>query len=92
MPLGSWILLHGSEKKSIVSHLVQTYDVNAEIAEVCKQQVEDSGGYPRHIVAFFIADTKAQVLLGGCSNFTAKNPAAVVCWLCVTVWLWCCLC
>ena len=32
--------------------------------------------------AFFIADTKAQVILGGCSSFKAKNPAATVCWLC----------
>ena len=81
-PLGSWILLPGSENKSIVGRVVPTYDVNADIAEVCRQQVLDSGTYPRHIMAFFIAVTKAQDLLGGCSNFTPKNPTAPVCWLC----------
>ena len=35
----------------------------------------------RKVICFFIADTKAQVILGGCSSFTAKNPAATVCWL-----------
>ena len=33
------------------------------------------------MISFFIADTKAQVILGGCSSFTARNPAATVCWL-----------
>ena len=34
------------------------------------------------MISFFIADTKAQFILGGCSSFTAKNSAATVCWLC----------
>ena len=63
MPLGLWILLRGSEKQSIVRHLVQTYHVNADVADVCKERFEDSGGYARHIVAFVIAFAKALILL-----------------------------
>ena len=82
MPIGFWILLCGQEKKSIVCHLVPTYDVNADSADVCQQRFEDGGGYPHHIVAFFVADTKGHVRLGGCSNFNVKNPGTVVCRLC----------
>ena len=32
MPLGSWILLRGSEKKAIISQLAEVYDLNAEDA------------------------------------------------------------
>ena len=82
MPLGSWILLRGSEKKAIISQLAAVYDLNADLTEVAQQQIPDKGGYLRKVICFFIADTKAQVILGGCSFFTAKNPAATVCWLC----------
>ena len=82
MPLGSWILLRGSEKKAIISQLAEVYDLNADLIEVAQQQIADKGGYLRKVIPFFIADTKAQVILGGCSLFTAKNPAATVCWLC----------
>ena len=82
MPLGSWILLRGSEKKAIISQLAEVYDLNADLTEVAQQQIPDKGGYLRKVICFFIADTKAQVILGGCSSFTAKNPAATVCWLC----------
>ena len=82
MPLGSWILLRGSEKKAIISQLAEVYDLNADLTEVAQQQIPDKGGYLRKVISFFIADTKAQVILGGCSSFTAKNPAATVCWLC----------
>ena len=81
MPLGSWILLRGSEKKAIISQLAEVYDLNADLTEVLQQQIPDKGGYLRKVICFFIADTKAQVILGGCSSFTAKNPAATVCWL-----------
>ena len=56
------------------------------IIEVAQQQIPDKGGYLRKVISFFIADTKAQVILGGCSSFTAKNPAATVCWLCGKNW------
>ena len=74
MPLGSWILLRGSEKKAIISELAEVYDLNADLTEVAQQQIPDKGGYLRKVISFFIADTKAQVILGGCSSFTAKTP------------------
>ena len=52
---------------------MHTYDVNADIVEFCKRRVDNSGGYPRHIVALFVANTKAQVLLGGCSNLLRRT-------------------
>ena len=82
MPLGFWILLRGSEKKAIISQLAEVYDLNADLIEVAQQQIPDKGGYLCKVIPFFIADTKAQVILGGCSSFTAKNPTATVCWLC----------
>ena len=82
MPLGSWILLRGSEKKAILSQLAEVYDLNADLIQVAQQQIPDTGGYLRKVIPFFQADTKAQVILGGCSSFTAKNPAPTVCWLC----------
>ena len=74
MPLGSWILLRGSEKKAIISQLAEVYDLNADLIEVAQQQIPDKGGYLRSVIPFFIADTKAQVILGGCSSVTAKKP------------------
>ena len=74
MPLGSWILMRGSEKKAIISQLAEVYDLNADLTEVAQQQIPDNGGYLRKVICFFIADTKAQVILGGCSSFTAKKP------------------
>ena len=67
MPLGSWILLRGSEKKAIISQLAEVYDLNADLIEVAQQQIPDKGGYLRKVIPFFIADTKAQVILGGWS-------------------------
>ena len=82
MPLGSGILLCGSERKAIISQWAEVYDLNADLIEVAQQQIPDKGGYLREVIPFFIADTKAQVILGGSSSFTAQNPAATVCWLC----------
>ena len=33
MPLGSWILLRGSEKKAVISQLAEVYDLNADLIE-----------------------------------------------------------
>ena len=59
MPLGSWILLRGSEKKAIISQLAEVYDLNADLTEVAQQHIPDKGGYLRKVIFFFIADTKA---------------------------------
>ena len=65
MPSGSWILLHGSEKKAIITKLAEVYDLNADLIEVAQQQIPDKGGYLRKVISLFIAHTKAQVILGG---------------------------
>ena len=82
MPLGSWILLRGSDKKAIITQLAEVYDLNADLIEVAQQQIPNKGGYLRKVISFFIADTKAQVIWGVCSSLTAEIPAATVCWMC----------
>ena len=82
MPLGSWNLPRGSEKKAVISQCAQVYDLNADLTEVAQQLIPDKGGDLRNVISFFIADTKAQAFFGGCSAFTAKKTAATVCWLC----------
>ena len=82
MPLGSCILLRGSAKKAIDTQLAEVYDLNADLIELAQQQIPHKGAYLRKVIPSFIADTKAQVILGGCSSFRAKTPAAIVCWLC----------
>ena len=74
---------------AVTTQLAEVYDLNADLIEVAQQQIPDKGGYLRkvhHDSFFFIADTKAQEILGGCSSFTAKNPAATVYWLCGKNW------
>ena len=53
MPLGSWILLRGSEKKAINTPLAEVYDLNADLTEVAQQQIPDKGGYLRKVISFF---------------------------------------
>ena len=74
MPLGSWILLRGSEKKAIISQLAEVYDLNADLTEVAQQQIPDKGGYLRKVICSFMADTKSQVILGGCPPSRPKTP------------------
>ena len=74
-------MLRGSEKKAIISQLAGVYELNTHLIGVAQQRIPDKGSYLRKVIPFFIADTKAQVILGGCSSFTAKSPAATACWL-----------
>ena len=53
MPLGSWILLRGPEKKAIFTQLAEVYDLNADLIEVTQQQIPDKGGYLRKVISFF---------------------------------------
>ena len=50
MPLGSWILLRGSEKKAIISQLAEVYDMNADLTEVAHppQRPPDYGMHGVH--------------------------------------------
>ena len=40
-------------------------------------QVTDEGGFATSVICVIIADTKAQVALSGCQNFTNKAPLTV---------------
>ena len=49
---------------------------------VNEKQVLNEKGFPTPVVFVLIVDTKAQVALSGCRNFTCNDPLAHVCWLC----------
>ena len=82
LPLGSWVLLHGSETTQILRDLAQEDNLNLDVLHVNAMQVLNEGGYPTPVVCVIIADTKAQVALFGCRNFKCNDPLAPVCWLC----------
>ena len=82
LPLGSWVLLQGSETTQILRDLADLENLNLDVLAVNAMQVLNEGGYPTPVACVIIADTKAQVALSGCRNFKCNDPLAPVCWLC----------
>ena len=65
LPLGSWVLLQGSETTQILRDLAHQENLNLDVLDVNSMQVLNEGGYPTPVVCVNIADTKAQVALSG---------------------------
>ena len=82
LPLGSWVLLQGSETTQILRDLAHQENLNLDVLDVNAMQVLNEGGYPTPVTCVIIADTKAQVALSGCRNFKCNDSLAPVCWLC----------
>ena len=82
MPLGSWVLLKGSETTQILRDLAHQENLNLDVLDVNAMQVLNEGGYPTPVTSVIVADTKAQVALWGRWNFKCNDPLALVCWLC----------
>ena len=82
LPLGSWVLLQGSETTQILRYLAHHENLNLDVLDVNAMQVFNEGGYPTPVTCVIIADTKAQVALSGCRNFKSNDPLAPVCRLC----------
>ena len=82
LPLGSWVLLQGSETTQILRDLAHQKNLNLDVLDVNAMQVLNEGGYPTPVTCVIIADTKAQVAPSGCRNFKCNDPLAPVCWLC----------
>ena len=82
MPLGSWVLVHGKEKKAVLQSLCQQEALDRQVREVQKKTVPNEGGHPIPLWPFIVADAKAQVALGGCDGWNSVSLSAVVCWLC----------
>ena len=82
LPLGSWVLLQGSETTQILCDLAHHENLNLDVFVVNEMQVLNEGGFATPVVCVIIANTKAQVALSGWRNFKCKDPLAHVCWLC----------
>ena len=82
MPLGSWLLVHGKEKRSVLQSLCQQEALDGQVREVQKRTVPNEAGYPIPLWPSIIADAKAQLALSGCDGFNSVGASAVVCWLC----------
>ena len=82
LPLGSWVLVHGPEKKSVLRAMAVAEDLDGEVLELQRHTgFTGKEGFPTRVQVFLVADGKAQVLLGGCGGWTSKGKT-VVCWLC----------
>ena len=82
LPLGSWVLLQGSETTQILRNSAQEKNFNLDVWAVNAMQVLNGGGYPTPVVCVIIADIRAQVALSGFRTFKCNDPLAAVCWLC----------
>ena len=82
LPLGSWVLLQGSETTQILRDLAHQENLNLDVLDVNGMQVLNEGGYPTPVTCVIIADTKAQVALSGCRNFKCNDPLSPLCWHC----------
>ena len=82
LPLGSWVLLQGSETTQILRDLAHQENLNLDVLDVNALQVLNEGGYPTTVTCVIIADTKAQVALSGCRNLKCNSPLSPVCWHC----------
>ena len=73
LPLGSWVLLHGSETTQILRDFAHQENLNLDVFAVNEMQVLNEGGFATPVVCVIIANTKAQVALSGCRNFKCKG-------------------
>ena len=79
LPLGSWVLLQGSETTRILRDLAYQENLNLNVLAVNEMQVLNEGGFATPVVCVIIVDTK---LPSQGVAFKCKDPLAQVCWLC----------
>ena len=79
---GSWVFMHGPEKKSVPQRLSAVAELNDEIKDVQQTTYIDNNGFECSVGFEIIADAKGNVALGACKGWTTAHPLAVVCWLC----------
>ena len=82
LPYGSWVFMHGPEKKSVLQRLSAVVELNDEIKDVQQTTYIDSNGFECSVEFQTIADGKGHVALSACEGWTTAHPLAVVCWLC----------
>ena len=82
LPYGSWVFVHGPEKKSVLQRLSAVAELNDETKDVQQTTYIDSNGFECSVEFEIIADGKGHVALSACKGWTTAHPLAVVCWWC----------
>ena len=75
---GSWVFVHGPEKKSVLQRLRAVAKLNDEIKEVQQTTCIDSNGFECSVEVEIIAEGKGHVALSACKGWTTAHPLAVV--------------
>ena len=57
-------------------------DLDQEVVDASKVNTVETGGATQQPLFFLCADGKAQILPIGCTNWNAKPPHTIVCWVC----------
>ena len=80
-PLGSWCILHGSEKRAVLRSLTRVSKMDEQVQEALNTRYEVQGGYMEKPHIFLVADVVAQQAMAGIKrwNCTSEDP---VCWVC----------
>ena len=64
-PLGSWCILHGSEKRAVLRPLTRVSKMDEQVQEALNTRYEVRGGYMEKPHIFLVADVVAQQAMAG---------------------------
>ena len=83
-PLGSWCILHGSEKCAVLRLLTRVSKMDEQVQEALNTRYEVQGGYMEKPHIFLVADVVAQQAMAGINrwNCTSEDPVCLVCGKC----------
>ena len=74
LPYGSWVFMHGPEKKSALQRLSAVAELNDEIKDVQQTTYIDSNGFECSVEFGILADWKGHVAMGACNGWTTAHP------------------
>ena len=79
--LGSWCILHSSEKRAVLRSLTKVSKIDEQVQEALNTKYEVQGGYMENPHIFLVADVVEQQAMAGIKrwNCTSVDP---VCWVC----------
>ena len=87
-PLGSWCILHGSEKRAVLRSHTRGSKMDEQVQEALNIRYEVQGGYMEKPHIFLVADVVAQQAMAGIKrwNSTSVDPVCCVCGKCRAHW------
>ena len=80
-PLGSWCILHGSEKFAVLRSITRASKLNDQVQEALITKYEVQGGYMEKPDVFLVADVVAQQAMAGIKRLICTSVYPV-CWVC----------